>query len=508
MSRTVSLLGVVLLLTAPLLAEGPKPAEGSEEIPEPRASVTGHQIEIGGENVAYTATAGYLIVDNAEQEPVAQFGYTAYARKGISDLSSRPITFAFNGGPGSSSIWLHMGVLGPRRVIVPDAGFAPPPPYEVVDNDYCILDVSDLVMIDPVGTGYSRPVGEAEGKDFWGVDQDIDSVSRFIKAYVTRNGRWSSPKILLGESYGGMRSGGVSLELLSTHGMALNGVVLQSPIMRWDSGFDGRGIDLPHVMFLPTLAATAWFHEALTDRPADLVPFLGEVKAFAFDEYAPALLKGSRLGETERGAVLGKLARYTGVSAEYWDRANLRVSHRQFVKELLRGREQTAGRIDSRYVGRSFNLLGEAMSYDPQAAAITAAFTASFLDYYHDELAFGRDLEYRVNGGLWRKWDWSHAQPGGRGFKLPHPNTAADLARAMGESPSLKVLVQQGYYDLATPHLATEYAIEHMDLLPEQRKNISIEYYEAGHMMYLHPPSLVKFREDLARFIRDVTGTK
>ena len=505
MSRTMPLLGVALLVAKPVLSQEPKAAEDSAKIPEPKSSVTEHQVEIGGESVAYTATAGYLIVDDAKEKPAAQFGYTAYVRKDVSDISTRPITFAFNGGPGSSSIWLHMGVLGPRRVAVPDPDFAPPPPYALVDNEHSILDVSDLVMVDPVGTGYSRPVGEAEGKDFWGVDQDIDSVSRFIKAYVTKNSRWSSPKILLGESYGGMRSGGVSLELLTTHGMALNGVVLVSPFMSWDSGFDGMGIDLPHVMFLPTLAATAWYHEALTDRPGDLVPFLDEVKAFAYDEYAPALFKGSRLGETERDAVLEKLTRYTGVSAEYWDRANLRVSHRQFVKELLRDRDQTAGRIDSRYVGRSFNLLGEAMSYDPQAAAISAAFTASFLDYYHNELEFGRDLEYKVNGGLWMKWDWSHAQPGGRGFKLPHPNTAADLARAMGESPSMKVLVQQGYFDLATPQLATEYAIEHMDLLSEQRQNVSIEYYEAGHMMYLHQPSLVKYKQDLARFIKEAT---
>jgi carboxypeptidase C (cathepsin A) len=236
------------------------------------------------------------------------------------------------------------------------------------------------------------------------------------------------------------------------------------------------------------------------------VPFLDEVKAFAYDEFAPALLKGSRLGDDERAAVIEKLVRYTGVEAEYWDRANLRVSHRQFVKELLRDRKQTAGRIDSRYVGRSFDLLGENMSYDPQAAAITAAFTASFLSYYHDELEFGRDLEYNVSGGVWMQWDWSHSPPGARGRKLPHPNTAMDLARAMGESPGMKVLVMQGYYDLATPHLATEYAVEHMDLLPEQRKNVSIVYYEAGHMMYLHPPSLVKFKEELARFIRDATS--
>jgi carboxypeptidase C (cathepsin A) len=304
-----------------------------------------------------------------------------------------------------------------------------------------------------------------------------------------------------------MRSGGVALALLKTHGMALNGVVLVSPFMEMATGFDGLGVDLPHVMFLPTLAATAWYHEALEDRPADLVAFLDEVKAFAYDGYAPALLKGSRLGEAERAGVVEKLARSTGTSPEYWDRANLRVTHTRFVKELLRDREQTAGRIDSRYAGRSFDLLDDSMSYDPQAAAISPAYTASFLDYYHEELGFGRDLDYKVRGSVGARWDWSHSPPGSQGFKVPFPNTSIDLARALGESPGTKLLVQQGYFDLATPQLATEYYIDHMDLQPAQRANVSIEYYEAGHMMYLHEPSLVKYKQDLARFIREATGS-
>lgn len=505
MKRILGLL-VLVLLVAPLVAQEAPAAPPAAEKPEPRSSATNHQITIDGAVVAYTATAGYLIVNDANEKPVAKFGYTAYIRDGFEDKSGRPITFAFNGGPGSASIWLHMGVLGPRIVVTPDAGYAPPPPYEVRDNEHSILDVSDLVMIDPVGTGFSRPLDETKGKEFWGVDQDIDSVSRFIKAYVTQNNRWASPKILLGESYGGMRSGGVSLALLEDHGMALNGVVLVSPFMEMVTGFDGLGVDLPHVMFLPTFAATAWYHDALETRPDDLEALMAEVRAFAYDELAPALLKGSRLGEAERSAVLTKLARYTGVDEEYWDRADLRVNHRQFVKELLRDRGQTAGRIDSRYAGRSFNLLGETMSYDPQAAAITAAFTSAFLDYYHNDLEFGRDLEYKVSGGLWMHWDWKHRQPDSSWFATPFPNTSVDLAYAMGKSPGMKLLIQQGYYDLATPHLATEYYIEHMDLTPEQRENVTFEYYEAGHMMYLHPPSLVKYKEDLARFILEATG--
>lgn len=498
---------LVTLCSLPLVAEEPMKEDAGEtpEIPEAASSVTEHQIEIGGETVRYEATAGYLIVNDDEEKPAAKFGYTAYVRQGAGDPADRPITFAYNGGPGSSSIWLHMGVLGPRRIVVADADFTLPPPYEVVDNEYSILDVSDLVMIDPVGTGFSRPIGDAKGEDFWGVDQDIDSVARFIDAWTTQNGRWASPKILLGESYGGMRTGGVSWELLSGHGMALNGAVLVSPFMAYVSGFDGRGVDLPYVLFLPSLAATAWYHDVLPDKPEDLVAFMQEVEDFAYREYAPALLKGSRLGAEERAAVLAKLARYTGVDEDYWDRADLRVAHTQFVKEVLRDRKEQAGRIDSRFAGRSFDLLGESMNYDPFNAAVAPAFTASFLSYYHNELEFGRDLEYNVSGGLFGEWDWSHSTPGVGGFgsKVPFPNTAADLAYAMGQSPHMKLLVMQGHFDLATPQAATEYAIEHMDLLPEQRENVTMEYYDAGHMMYLHPPSLVKFKEDLSRFILD-----
>lgn len=486
------------------------PAEASDaptptpeaETPMAASSLTRHQVEIGGKTVDYDATAGYLIVDGADEKPAARFGYTAYVRRGAGEAKDRPLLFAFNGGPGSSSIWLHLGVLGPRRVAVEDADFTSPSAYALVDNGFSPLDVADIVMIDPVGTGYSRPVDGKEGKEFWGVDQDIDSVSRFIKAYVTENGRWSSPKILLGESYGGMRAGGVAWNLLSKHGMALSGVILVSPFMSWDSGADGIGIDLPHVLYLPTLAATAWYHEALAERPAELVPFLDEVKAFAYDEYAPALLKGSRLGAEERNRVLAKLERYTGVDAEYWDRADLRVEHHHFLKELLRDRGQATGRIDSRYLGRAFDGNGEAVRYDPMFAAIGPPFTAVFLDYYHDELGFGRDMEYVVSGGFWGKWDWNHVAPGLGGFPLPHPNTAVDLAYALGQNPHMRILVQQGYYDLATPQVATEYAIEHMDVTDEHRKNIEIEYYDAGHMMYLHPPSLEKYADDTRRFIR------
>jgi carboxypeptidase C (cathepsin A) len=508
MSRIAPCLLFVLVIAVGLghaqAEKSVEPAEPSGEpaaAPQPESSVTTHEVRIGGETVRYTATAGTLILRGDKDRPVARFGYTAYVRDGSGSAARRPITFAFNGGPGSSSIWLHMGILGPRRAVVTDGDFSPPGPYERVNNEYSILDVSDLVMLDPVGTGYSQPVGDAEGKDFWGVDQDIKSVAAFIKQYTTDNDRWLSPKYILGESYGAMRAAGVVYALQNRHSMNFNGVVLVSPFLDFVAGGDGIGIDLPHVLYLPTLAASAWYHDALTNKPSDLRAFLDEVARFAYDEYAPALLRGNGLGDDERRAIAAKLAGYTGVSAEYWLRADLRVSHFQFLQELLRGRNQVTGRIDSRFIGPNVNPLAEGMDYDPMLTAIGAPFVATFLDYYHGELEFGRDMDYAVMGQLDGEWDWTHESPD-RGFwSSPVPNTAVDLARAMTENPHLEVLIQQGYFDVATPHLATEYVVDHMNLQPPLRDHIKIEYYDAGHMMYLHPPSMEKYKEDLARFI-------
>jgi carboxypeptidase C (cathepsin A) len=482
----------------------------AKKAPEPRSVTTSHQIVIGGEPVAYRATAGWLIVNDAEGQPAAQIGYTAYEREQTADQGTRPVTFAYNGGPGSSSVWLHMGILGPRRIEVADADFTLPPPYAVVDNAESIIDISDLVLIDPVGTGLSKPVGEKKGQEFWGVDQDITWMARFITTWVSAYSRWNAPKILLGESYGGIRSAGVAWELLSKHGMALNGVVLVSPFLSFVDGFDFANVDLPHVLFLPSLAAAAWYHHKLAARPDNLVAFLDEVKTFAYQEYAPALLQGRRLSAEARTAVLTKLAHYTGVDPDYWERANLRVNHLQFAKELLRDRRQATGRIDARFVGPSIHLLGEQMNYDPLSAAVTPAFTAAFLNYYHTELQFGRDMEYCiVNTSLYMDWEWRHTSPGQVGIaatlKLPVVNMGPDLAWAMTQNPHMKLLVQIGYFDLATPLGAIEYAIDHLNIPPDLQANITVAYYEAGHMAYIHPPSRAKFKQDLVRFIQDAT---
>ena len=497
-------LSILLLACNPfaLMADESTKDNKVQTAPEGKVRATTHELKLNGKVIAYTATAGTMLMKNKKGEAQALMGYTAYVAGG-KKAANRPIMFAYNGGPGSASIWLHMGILGPQRAVATDADFSPNGPFRHVDNEFSIIDELDLVMIDPVGTGFSKPVGVGKGEDFWGVDQDIKSVSEFIVQYVTENGRWASPKFLLGESYGGMRSGGVALRLLTRHNMGLNGVALVSPFMEMTTGFAGLGIDLPHVMFLPTFAATAWYHNALDDKAADLQTFMQEVELFALQEYAPALLLGQRLAGAQRQAVLSKLARYTGLSEDYWNKANLRISEGQFTKELLRERGETVGRIDSRFLGDSINLLGENAFYDPMGSAIGPPFLAAFMDYYRAELEVVEDREYVVSGDLWMNWDWGHKQPDLGGFTAPFPNTLVDLSMSMKQNPNMKVLYMQGYFDLATPHLATKYYIDHMDITPELRENVSLKMYEAGHMMYIHEPSMGKFKQDLAEFVRE-----
>lgn len=492
-----------LVCVGPALAQDDR-SEAAEaaDRPEAKQYVTEHAARIGGRTVEYTVTAGTMLMENADGKPQALMGFTAYVAKG-GKKADRPIVFAYNGGPGSASLWLHMGVLGPQRAIVEDAGRGSKGPFRRVNNDYSIIDEADLVMIDPVGTGFAKPVGEGKTEDFWGVDQDIRSVSEFIVKYITENGRWASPKYILGESYGGMRSGGVAYYLLTQHMVALNGVILVSPFMEMATGFAGLGIDLPHAMFIPTFAATARYHGALDPTPPDLEAFMAEVADFSLNEYAPALLKGHRLGDAERRQVIAKLSRYTGLSEDYWDRANLRIDEGRFTKELLRTRGITVGRIDSRFAGNQINRIGENAVYDPMLTVVGPGYLAAFMDYYRNDLEVEDVGNYTVFGNVFGQWDWSHAQPDLGGFKLPFPNTAIDLAMAMQQNPQMRVLIQQGYYDLATPQLATDYYVDHMDIAPALRGNITVAMYEAGHMMYLHEPSLVKYKEDLARFIRD-----
>jgi carboxypeptidase C (cathepsin A) len=478
------------------------------EAPKAEQALTQHRIVIGGTTINYTATAGTLIVRNEKDEPYASIGYFAYVQKDVSDPNRRPITFAYNGGPGSSSIWLHVGALGPRRVVTADAAVTPPPPYTVVDNVFSILDRTDLVMIDPVGTGYSKAVGEAKDADFWSVDADIASVSRFIKQYITENGRWNSPKFLLGESYGTTRSAGVVDYLQTNESMAFNGLILVSMATDLNAILDSllegaRYEQLSFPLYLPSYAAVAWYHKALPDRPAELAPFLDEVRAFALGDYEHALTLGNNLPGTERQAIIERLHRYTGLSSEYLDRADLRVGVVQFAKELLRDRRAMVGILDGRFLGASLNPLGEKAELDAMDSAMVPAYVAAFLDYVHRDLAFDQGRTYAVQAEVYKIWDFRHKI---EGSELPQPmvNTGVDLAHAMSCNPSLRVLVLQGIFDLGSPLLASEYMVSHLELPREFRSHIAIEYYNAGHMMYLHEPSLQKFKNDVGTFVEGI----
>ncbi len=509
--KLASLAGAVLLLAGGALAaraQDSKAAGGADakkaekEAPKAEQSVTQHSVVIGGRTINYNATAGTLILRNAKDEPTASIGYVAYTLRGAeaADPGRRPLTFAYNGGPGSSSIWLHMGALGPRRVVTADAGPTPPPPYRLVDNPYSVIDKTDLVMIDPVGTGFSRAVGDSKDKDFWGTDADIESIGRFIKQYVTDNNRWNSPKYLLGESYGTTRSAGVVDWLQNNENMNFNGVILVSVAMDLEAIFDYPGNDRTFPNYLPTFAAVAFYHHTLPHPPERLEPFLDEVRRYAAGDYATALLKGDALSDAERDAVAARLHEYTGLPVEYIKKANLRVREAQFTQELLRDHHETVGRLDARFLGVAFDPLAEESGYDPQAAAISAAFTATFMEYLHGELKFGQGKTYNVEAdGIGGQWDFKH-KPAGFPFPLPIANTTIDLAHAMGYNPNLRVLALNGYFDLATPFLGTEMMFNHLLLEPGLRSHIQMKYYQAGHMMYLHDPSLKALKSDVAAF--------
>jgi carboxypeptidase C (cathepsin A) len=491
-----------LLAAAALLGAASLRAAGEPLAAEPERSVTRHSLLIGGRTIDYDATAGTLILRDDNDKPTAAMGYVAYTlhKAAGGDHGDRPITFAWNGGPGSASIWLHMGALGPRRIVTTDAGPTPPAPYRVVDNAYSILDKSDLVMIDPVGTGLSHALGEAKDKDFWGVDPDIESVSRFIKQYVSDNNRWGSPKFLLGESYGTTRAAGVVDRLQTRENMAFNGVILVSAALDLEAFFPWPGNDRPYALILPTLAAVAAFHHALPRQPAQLGTFLDEVRKYALGDYSAALLKGDSLSAQERDAVAEKLHQMTGLSTDFIKRARLRIRDSMFTQELLRERHETVGRMDGRFLGVAFDPLSEDSDYDPQGAAVSSAFTAAFLDYLHGELAFGQGKSYRIlNETIGAVWDFRH-QVAGLPFPMPVPYTGIDLAHALGYNPNLHVLVLNGLYDLATPFFATEVVIDHLGMEEAQRSRVQLKYYEAGHMMYVHEPSLQAMKADLAAF--------
>jgi carboxypeptidase C (cathepsin A) len=475
-----------------------KDKKGKTAPPKPKEKVSKskHTVVIDGQEIAYTATAGTLILKDEEDKPKASLFYVAYTRDGVEDVAQRPITFSFNGGPGSSSVWMHLGVVGPRRVLMDPEGGQLQPPFKLVNNEYSLLDVTDLVFIDPVSTGYSRAVQGEEAKQFHGVEQDIKSVGEFIRLYTTRAKRWASPKFLIGESYGTTRAAGLSGHLQNEIGMYLNGIMLVSSVLNFQSILFNLGNDLPYIVFLPTYAAAAWFHRRLPDdlQKQDLRAVLDEVKAFAEREYALALMQGARLPDEERQRIVTQLARYSGLSETYIEQTNLRINIHRFVKELLRDERRTIGRFDARFKGIDRDAAGEHHEYDPSYAIILGAYTAMLNDYVRSELHFKSDSPYEILTGNVHPWDYSK-------FQNQYVNVAETLRGAMTENPFLKVFVGNGYYDLATPFFATEYTFDHLELDPSLQDHVTMGYYEAGHMMYLHQPSLAKLKADLASFL-------
>lgn len=465
---------------------------------------TKHSITLNGTKIAYTVTTGTLVLkqetekDGASEgeKPKATFFFIAYTRDDVSDPRTRPLTFSFNGGPGSSSVWLHLGLLGPRRTAMTDIGDLPPPPYQLVDNSYSLLDETDLVFIDPVGTGYSRPVTGEKGSEFHSFKSDVESVGDFIRVYTTRYGRWLSPKFLIGESYGTTRAAGLSGYLQERHGLYLNGIMLVSSILNFATADFHVGNDLPHIMFLPTFTATAWYHKRLdAELQSDLRAALKEAEQFALTEYTLALMKGDALTAEERAPIAQKLARLTGLTPDYIERTNLRIDIFRFIKELLRDQRRTVGRLDSRFQGVERDAAGESIENDPSFSNIIGPYTATFYDYVRRELKFESDLPYEILS-LKVNAQWSFSE-----HENQYLNVAETLRKAMSINPHLHVFVANGYYDLATPYLATEYTFHHLGLDESLRGNISMTYYEAGHMMYIHIPSLAQLKQDLTKFI-------
>ena len=475
----------------------------SAPAPEPASWESSHQISVQGERVEYDARVGSIILRGDDETPTGELFYTAYFRTNGAPSANRPLIFAYNGGPGSASFWLHMGIMGPRRVVTPDVGPQGAPPYPLVDNDYTLLDMADIVMVDPIGTGFSRPLGDTEGSHFWGLDEDAASLSQFIRRFLSENDRWNSPRYLLGESYGTTRSAVLARHLQRAN-IDLNGIVLVSAVLDFQTLVFPEGADVPYIVNLPGYAAVAWYHDVLPgERPAELMPFLDGVEEWVLTDYATALLAGSTLEPARRAAVIDRMHAYTGLDPDFIDDADLRVTAGEFEKELLKDRGEVVGRLDARFTGPTGDLLERNPPHDPQSSAISSAYTSAFNSYVRTELGYDGDREY-VPSGRARPWNWERGQGGWFGGAVP--NVAPDLAEAIRRNPELEVLLVNGIYDLATPYFAAVWTMDHMGLTPELRDNIERADFLAGHMMYVEPSLLQQWRDVLAAFVERTSG--
>jgi carboxypeptidase C (cathepsin A) len=496
---------ILLLVCAPALLaqERPAPAPATKEAdaapketPRDQISTTQHSIAVNGQAINYTARAGTMVLKEEDGTPRANFFFVSYTKDGA-DPGKRPVTFTFNGGPGSSSVWLHMGAFGPRRVAYrDDEGHSAMPPYRLVDNEYSILDVTDLVFIDPVTTGFSRAIPFKDASKFHGVDADVESVGQFIRLWTTRYARWASPKFIAGESYGTTRAAGLS-GWLQRQGIYPNGIVLISSILNFETASFDSGNDLAYQLFLPTYTAIAWYHKRLSPdlQNGTIENAIAMSEKYAVGQYTAALMAGDSITDQERRSVAAHLANLTGLSAEFIERANLRIRIDRFDKELLRNQKRTVGRLDGRFLGIDKDAVGESPEFDPSYAAILGEYTAGFNDYVRRELKFETDTAYEILTDKVRPWNYDRAQN-------RFVDVGETLRGAMSQNPFLKVFVANGYYDLATPFAATKYTFGRMQLDPEVRKNVSMDYYEGGHMMYIDRQAHAKLKKGVADFIR------
>ncbi len=489
----------------PPAAPAPAAAQEATKFPAPPAEEkiqkSQHTIEAAGQKIAYTALAGTLLLKKEEGKPRASMFFVSYTRDDTTDKSKRPITFIFNGGPGSSSVWLHMGAFGPKRVEMGPDGAQPQPPYRLVDNDDTLLPITDMVFIDPVSTGFSRPAPGEDPKQFHGLEGDLASVSEFIRLYLTRYDRWSSPKYLAGESYGTTRAAGLSLYLLEHEGIYLNGITLISTVLNFETLEFSSGNDLPYILYLPSFTAAAWYHKKLPAdlQQGDVAKAVEQAREFAGGAYTLALMKGDRLTASERDALAKKLARFTGLPESFIQLSNLRVSDFQFFSELLRSERRTIGRYDSRLEGIPSNAATSRFDYDPSYASVQGAYTNMFNAYVRGTLNYESDLPYEILTGRVRPWSWDDNQN-------RFVDVSARLREAITQNPSLHVLIANGYFDLATPFFATEYTVHHMGLDETLRKNVSLMYCDAGHMLYTRKACLDRLRTQMETLYRPAAG--
>jgi carboxypeptidase C (cathepsin A) len=487
------------------------PQDSIVNVKKPQTSITHNAVTVEGNRINYKAIAGTIILKNGNDSPTASIYYTAYFKEGEKDASLRPVTFLYNGGPGSSTIWLHMGAFGPQRVYLADTTRTKAP-YKTVNNDYSLLDASDLVFIDAPGTGFSRIItkemgGAGKPQDFYGTDPDANAFASFIVQFLSDYNRWSSPKYLFGESYGTFRSAAVAEILVTNKHISLNGVILLSQILNLGNSPDNPhaepGNDLAYQLVLPTYAAVAWYHQKISGQPGNLETFLNEVEQFAMTDYDLALTKGSTLDSVSFNRIAAKLHDYTGLSVDYIKKGNLRIEDQQFQHELLSQTDRVTGRLDARFSGYAMHPLAEKSDYDPMDSYIGAPFVGAFNNYVRTELKYGIGQTFYPGGaGVYEQWDYRHTIPG---FTDPQenifPNTMTCLAHAMIYDPNLKVMLNSGYFDLGTPYFQGRYEMHHLPMPAALQKNIEFKLYYSGHMVYLHAESLKLLHDNVARFI-------